>query len=134
MSPDRIAVVCACLLFAACASSGSGERSIELALGPELPSRVPVVEVNSAELIPYPDLDVAWVRVRNAEVYHADGLFYCYSDGNWFYAHTLGGTWSYVEMNRVPADLFRARGAGRPTLVRAAPKPARPQPGPSLRR
>ncbi len=134
MYPERFALLCACLLFAACASSRAPGQRIELALGPEVPERVPVVQVTSAQLIPYPDLDAAWVRGPDAEIYHAEGLFYCYSDGNWFYSHTLGGTWEYVEMSRVPPDLFRARGAERPTLVRAAPDEESRQPGPSLRR
>ena len=134
MYPGRGAILVAGLLLGACASSAPATDRGTLDLGPEIPDRIPVIEARSAQLVPYPEFDVSWVEIGDAEVYHAGGLFYCYFDGNWFYAHTLGGSWSFVEMSRVPADLFRARGAERPTLVRADAEPARPQPGPSLKR
>lgn len=130
----RCALIVGCALFAACAASRPRGGEAEFDLRPETPTQVPVVQVSSAEMIPYADLDAAWVRVTDAEIYHAGGLFYCFSEGNWFFAHTLGGAWTFVEMSRVPSDLFRARGAERPTLVRAPAKPAQPQPGPSLKR
>ena len=132
--PQRSAIALVCLLFVGCAASRPGTVATGLDLRPEAPAHVPVVEVSSAEMVPYADLDVTWVRVTDAEIYHTGGLFYCYCEGNWFFAHTLGGTWTFVEMSRVPSDLFRARGAERPTLVRAASKPAEPLPGPSLKR
>ena len=85
---------------------------------PAAPEFAPVVTARGAEMIPYPGLDVAYVDFPDAEVYHSQGLFYCFYDGHWFQARSLAGEWTYVEMKRVPRDLFRARGTVPPSVAR----------------
>ena len=95
----------------------------------EQPARSPHVPVASAQLVPYPDLEVALVVNDEHEIYHCRGLFFCVEDGSWFYAHGLTGTWTFIETKYVPSSLFRARGHFPPgvdeaALIRARTTPA----------
>ena len=123
--PRHLTIVLA-LLLGACRWSGSDDDVTHYDFRPSAPETVPVVAARGAELIPYPDVEVSYVDVAGAEVYHCRGLFYCYHYGNWYYARRLGGEWTFVEMKQVPRDLFRVRGAQPPlpadqTIQAAAP-------------
>ncbi|MHC4548045.1 MAG: hypothetical protein ACYTEZ_04640 [Planctomycetota bacterium] len=74
------------------------------------PSKGPTVNAFAPRLVAYPGLGVSYVANADGEIYHHRGVFYTYFDGNWFYAQSLRGPWTFIEMKYVPSDLFRARG------------------------
>jgi hypothetical protein len=80
------------------------------------PEKAPGAVSAAPQLVPYPGLEVSYVKNADGDVYHYRGVFYSYFDGNWFCAQALRGPWTFIEMKYVPSDLFRVRGHKPPQL------------------
>ncbi|MFQ5843705.1 MAG: hypothetical protein ACE5JG_01825 [Planctomycetota bacterium] len=68
------------------------------------------MHVSGHRVVAYPGLEVSFVAGTDRECYFHRGRYYCYHEGEWFYATRLPGQWRYIPMKYVPPDLFRVHG------------------------
>lgn len=80
------------------------------------PAETPDIDPVTPKLVPYPGLEVSYVANGDGDVYHLRGVFYTYFNGNWYFAKTMRGPWTYIQMKYVPSDIFRVRGHLPPSL------------------
>jgi hypothetical protein len=68
------------------------------------------------QLVEYPGLGVSYVANVEEETYCYHERFYCFVDGRWFNADTIGGPWDLLSMKYVPVAIYRVRGHLPPAL------------------
>ncbi len=121
MKITRIAaIVLSATLLGACGARTAAITIPDEGFDAEAPTRRPLAQSIHARLIPYPDLEIAYVANAADDTYHFRGIFYTYFDSSWFYARSLRGPWRFLEMKHAPSELFQVRGT-RPASV-GAPK------------